>query len=268
MVSFEWFTDLLQIVHEDVFMRNFSQSLHGDVGQWFRHLEVNSIGSWTEFHDAFMKYWGENKSFDQYLTDFYALRREDDETIVQFNRRFHSIYHSMPIEIRPTEVVSMVQYTMAQHPNLFLYLRERKSPSLQQMFVDAEEVESNLRACAQLSCQILDNVLDEEETEEVYGQQEAYPSLQLFQHACASFSDLKYFSDLEIIKSDFSIVKDANVHAYNSYQQDEFTYAAEPFPNYEQRDDFVYDEYHEEDFAEGGDISVSEKVVCPSSSYC
>ena len=57
--------------------------------------------------------------------------------------------------------------------------------------LDAKEVESNLRACAQLSCQILDNVLDNEETEEVYGQHEAYPSLKLFQHACASFSDLK-----------------------------------------------------------------------------
>ena len=123
----------------------------------------------------------------------------------------YNVYHSMPIEIHPTEVSSMVQYTMAQHPNLFLYLRETKSPSLQQMCVDAEEVESNFWACAQLSCQNLDNVLDEEETEEVYGQQEAYPSLQFFQHACTSFSDL------EIIKSDFSIVKDANVHAYNSY---------------------------------------------------
>jgi hypothetical protein len=99
-----------------------------------------------------MKYWGEKKSFDKYLTDFYALRREDDETIVQFNRRFHSIYHTMPIEIWPTEVVSMVQYAMAQHPNLFLCLREIKLPSLQKMFADAKEVESNLRACAQLSC--------------------------------------------------------------------------------------------------------------------
>jgi hypothetical protein len=90
------------------------------------------------------------------------------------------------------------------------------------MFVDTEEVESNLQACAQLSCQILDNVLDEEETEEVYGQDEAYPRLKLFQHACTSFSDLKSFSD-----------------------------------------DLFYDEYHEEGFVEGGDISALEKVVAP-----
>jgi hypothetical protein len=261
--AFANFVDNLEIIHEDVVMRLFSKSLTGEVALWFRDLEPGSIGSWTDFYYVFSKYWDENKSLDQYLADFYTLRRGEGEVLPIFNRRFYNVYHSMPIEIHPTEVASMVQYTMAQHPNLFLYLRERKSPSLQQMFVDAEEVESNLRACAQLSCQILDNVLDEEETEEVYGQQEAYPSLQLFQHACTSFSDLKYFSDLEIIKSYFSIVKDANVHAYNSYQQDEFTYAAEPFPNYEKRDDFIYDEYHEEDFVEGGDISVLEKVVAP-----
>jgi hypothetical protein len=64
--------------------------------------------------------------------------------------------------------------------------------------------------------------------------------------------------------NNFSIVKDANVHAYNSNQKDEFTYAAEPFPNYEKRDDFIYDEYHEEDFfLFFGDISVLEKVVSP-----
>ena len=44
----------------------------------------------------------------------------------------------------------------------------------------AKEVERNLWACAQLSFQILYNVLDTEENEEVYGQHEAYPSLKLF----------------------------------------------------------------------------------------
>ena len=58
-----------------------------------------------------------------------------------------------------------------------------------------------------------------------------------------------------------SIIKDANVHSYNTYHQDEFTYAADPFSNYEKSDDFVYDEYHEEDFAKNGDIYVSEKVA-------
>ena len=77
----------------------------------------------------------------------------------------------MPIEIRPTEIVAMIQYTMEQHPDLFLYLKEIKSPSLQQMFVDAKEVENNLRVCGKLHDQIIDKDFNVQEMEEVYEQQ-------------------------------------------------------------------------------------------------
>jgi hypothetical protein len=144
MVSFEWFTDLLQIIHEDVFMRTFFQSLYGDVGFWFRNLKVDSISSWTDLRNVFLRYWGEKKSFEQYLSEFYALRREQDETVIVFNRRFHNFYLNMPMEIQPTEVAAMVQYTIAQHPDLVIFLRERRSSSLHQMFTNAEEIEENI----------------------------------------------------------------------------------------------------------------------------
>jgi hypothetical protein len=92
----------------------------------------------------FLKWWGENKSLDQYWDDFNALRRGEEEALVVFNKRFYSVYHSMPVEIRPTETVAMVYYVMAQHLELVLLLRERKSTSLSQLFMDVEEVEENL----------------------------------------------------------------------------------------------------------------------------
>ena len=57
---------------------------------------------------------------------------------------------------------------MAQHLDLFLYLKERKSPSLQQMFVDSKEVENNLRVCGKLHDQIIDKDFNVQEMEEVY----------------------------------------------------------------------------------------------------
>jgi len=39
----------------------------------------------------------------------------------------------------------MVYYVMAQHSELVLFLRERKSSSLACLFEDAEEVEENIR---------------------------------------------------------------------------------------------------------------------------
>jgi hypothetical protein len=157
--AFENFVDQFEIVHEDVTMRLFSHSLSGDVVVWFRCLEVGSIGSWTELCHAFLKCWGENKSLDQYWFEFNDLRRGEEEALVVFNRRFYSVYHSMPVEIRPTETVAMVYYVMAQHSELVLLLRERKSSSLRQLFEDAEEVEENIKASKGVRTQAMKNCI-------------------------------------------------------------------------------------------------------------
>ena len=128
--AFENFIDNFEIVHKDVVMRIFCKSLFGDVALSFRNLEACSIGSWTDFHNAFLRHWGENKSFDQYLIEFNALNREEDEALLTFNRRFHNFYYSMSNDIQPSENASMLYYIEAQHLDLVFYLRERRSSSL------------------------------------------------------------------------------------------------------------------------------------------
>jgi hypothetical protein len=56
MESFECFTDNFEIIHEDVFVRTFSQSLHGNARLWFKKFKANSIGSHAYFHDLFLRY--------------------------------------------------------------------------------------------------------------------------------------------------------------------------------------------------------------------
>jgi len=48
-------------------------------------LEVGSIGSWADFGHIFIRYWGKNKSIDQYMYEFYAMKREDNEVVTSFN---------------------------------------------------------------------------------------------------------------------------------------------------------------------------------------
>jgi hypothetical protein len=151
--AFENFIDQFEIVHEDVTMRLFSKSLLGDVVVWFKGLGADSIGSWIELCDTFLKCWGENKSFDQYLHEFTTLRRGKNEVLSVFNRRFYNLYYSLPLEIKPSETAAMVYYIMSQYSDLVLYLRERKSTSLSQLFMDVEEVEENLRACGRIQSQ-------------------------------------------------------------------------------------------------------------------
>ena len=146
MESFKDFIEHFQIVHEDVIMRFFSKSLIRDAAIWFKNLRAESIGSCIEFTDAFFKHWGENKSLDLYLADFYALKKEEDETFPIFNRRFYNTYHAIPLEIRSTETTTIIYYVMGLHSKLSLLLLERKSSSLSIMFEDALEVEENICA--------------------------------------------------------------------------------------------------------------------------
>ena len=44
--AFEYFLDLFEIEHDDVCMRDFSQSLQGSVKKWFKHLQPESINMW------------------------------------------------------------------------------------------------------------------------------------------------------------------------------------------------------------------------------
>jgi hypothetical protein len=97
--DFENFVDQFEIIHDDFIMSLFSKTLFREAAIWFKSLRDDSIGSWIEFSNSFSKHWGENKSFDLYLADFYSLRREEDKVLSVFNRRLYNIYHDMPLEI-------------------------------------------------------------------------------------------------------------------------------------------------------------------------
>jgi hypothetical protein len=93
--GFDHFIDLFEINHDDVCMRAFSQSLKGDTKYWFKNLHLETISSWEELKNVFLKFWGKEKSLDLQLIEFYALKRQGNETISIFSRRFSSIYYKL-----------------------------------------------------------------------------------------------------------------------------------------------------------------------------
>jgi hypothetical protein len=151
--AFEHFLDLFEIEYEDVTLRAFSQSLQGKVKLWFKNLPPHSISSWDELREAFLRFWGEKKPLDLLLSDFYSIKKQEDETVSSFNRRFSSVYYELPKEIQPPEGAAKLYYATTLPSKLFLFLSERRSATLQQMFIDAQEVEDNLRAGRKLSYQ-------------------------------------------------------------------------------------------------------------------
>ena len=92
---FEHFFDLFEIEHDDVCMRDFSQSLQEDVKEWIKHLQSETISTWEEFSDIFFKFWSKRRSLDQILSEFYSMKKHEGETMSSFNRKFAIFYYRM-----------------------------------------------------------------------------------------------------------------------------------------------------------------------------
>ena len=124
--------------------------------EWFKHLQPESISTWEEIYDIFLKFWGKRRPLDQILSEFYSLKKQEGETMSSFNRRFASFYYNMPKEIQPLENAAKLYYATTFPPQLSLLFLERKSVTLQHMFIDSLEVEDNIR----MSKNNLDQELD------------------------------------------------------------------------------------------------------------
>jgi hypothetical protein len=222
--AFENFIDQFEIVHEDVVMRFFSHSLSEDVVLWFRCMELGSIGSWTELYHAFLKCCDENKSLDQYWSDFNSLRRGEDEALVVFNMRFYSVYHNMLVEIRPTKTSSMVYYIMAQHLELVFLLRERKSSSLIHLFEDAIEVEESIRSRRWVHKQANVHIQEEEDYQSISNSEQGYIN---YGSDLEQEPGSRYDSQMESVPSSFAdFYGGRDAHLYDDHFSYHFEHGA------------------------------------------
>ena len=118
-------------------MRDFAQSLQGDVKEWFNHLKSQSIKTWGEFFYTFLKFWGKRRAMDQILSEFYSMKKQEGETMLSFNRMFASFYYNLPKEIQPLEDAAKLYYASTFLPEFYFLLLERKSVTLQHLFIDS-----------------------------------------------------------------------------------------------------------------------------------
>ena len=65
--AFDHFIEIFKIEHDDVCIRDFSQSLQGDVKEWFKHLQFESICTWENISDIFLKFWGKRSDWIKYF---------------------------------------------------------------------------------------------------------------------------------------------------------------------------------------------------------
>jgi len=88
--SFYSYADNLDISEDDVWMRVFVQSLDGEARKWFRALTPRSIADIEALDDVFLKNWGDKTDLLYYHTKFGNLKRENGESLSNFNKKIQS----------------------------------------------------------------------------------------------------------------------------------------------------------------------------------
>jgi len=97
-----------------------------------------------------LKQWGDRKDLLYYHIEFGNLKRENGESLPDFNKRFNHMYSKIPVEVKPTPTSAKLTYANVFHSNFCLLLRERRCATLADMQDAALEVESNIMAAEKL----------------------------------------------------------------------------------------------------------------------
>ena len=78
-----------EVEAEDVMMKLFVQSLTKDAREWFKRLPESSIWDWKDIEYCFKEQYGDKLNQSYILTEFNNIKRFPNESVVEFNTRFH-----------------------------------------------------------------------------------------------------------------------------------------------------------------------------------
>ena len=87
---------------------------------------------------------GRKKYHGYSLTKFNAIKKKSNEIVAEFFRRFNNLYNRLPVEIKPPPAGAKITFAGAFESNFGFTLRERRSPTLDQIQTNALEIEANL----------------------------------------------------------------------------------------------------------------------------
>lgn len=132
--------------YEDVKMKLFMQSLIEDARDWFRALSDFSVSSLVEFKRLFLGQYGDHNSPEFALHKIISIKKEPNEVVVDFNKRFNKVMNKIPNRIKPVPEVSILYYMNAFDSKTNYKLRTKNHTTLQGVMKDAITIENNRKA--------------------------------------------------------------------------------------------------------------------------
>ena len=87
--------------HQDVKMKLFALSLEDEAFDWFSNLEDNKYPTLSSLVDQFMDKWGDKREHQHALAALNTIKKLENETMIEFNKRFNDLVNGMHKDIKP-----------------------------------------------------------------------------------------------------------------------------------------------------------------------
>ena len=127
-------------------MKVFSLSLEEDVGEWYLDLADNSYKTLDEFLNGFKKKWGEKKEPRHQLVALHNIKKMENETMEEFNKKFKDLVFDLHKDIKPNDSAILIYYIEAFTGDLRYQLRDKEPADLKQAQELAEKIEKNMQS--------------------------------------------------------------------------------------------------------------------------
>ena len=130
---------------EDLVMKLFSASLHGEARIWYDNLLAASINSMERFEELFIAKWTmEMEVVYSLLKDLEGIRQAESEVVRTFGVRFQRLLYQIPQSHRPEGNYLVYLYTNGLQAHLSFLLDKKKPKTLAEAHNMAIKIEESL----------------------------------------------------------------------------------------------------------------------------
>jgi hypothetical protein len=130
---------------EDVVMKLFSASLHGEARRWYDNLPAASNNSMELFEEVFLAKWTMKiEAIQSLLKELEGIRQTESEIVKAFGFRFERLLYQIPQSHRPEEKYLVYLYTNGLQGHLSFLLSKKNPKTLAEDHNMAIQIEKNL----------------------------------------------------------------------------------------------------------------------------
>jgi hypothetical protein len=132
--------------YEDVKMKLFVLSLEEDALDWYEDMPDNTFKTLKELLDAFTEKWGEKKDHRQLLAAPNSIKKNENETMDEFNKKFNELVSSMHTDIKPLADAILIYYVEAFGGEMRYQLRDKEPLNLKATQDIVVKIDKNMQA--------------------------------------------------------------------------------------------------------------------------